>query len=123
MNNEETKSIYNRLIVLCWATIIGCFILKIAGFSGFDIPIIDSVINNYEFLKPILYCLLYSANGIVFTLLLIKRKLNFKELLFVFILNVILYFITALLSITKFNSFKFLIEIILYVIIGKIGIP
>ena len=120
MNNEETKSIYNRLIVLCWTTMIGCFILKIAGFSGFDIPIIDSVINDYEFLKPILYCLLYSANGIVFVLLLVKRKLNLKELLFVFILNVLVYFINALLSTTKFNSLKFLIEILNYIIIGKV---
>lgn len=120
MNNEETKSIYNRLIVLCWTTIFGCFILKIAGFSGFDIPIIDSVINDYEFLKPILYCLLYSANGIVFTLLLVKRKLNFKELLFVFIVNIILYIGLYFLAYTKFISFKIIIELLSYIFIGKV---
>lgn len=120
MHNKEQKSIYNRLIILCWITIICCFILKIAGFSGFDIPIIDSVINDFEFLKPILYGLLYCTNGILFTLLLVKRKLNFKEFLFVFIVNISLYIGLYFLAYTKFISFKIIIELVSYILIGKV---
>ena len=120
MHNEEQTSIYNRLIILCWITIIGCFILKIAGFSGFDIPIIDSIINDFEYLKPILYGLLYCTNGILFTLLLVKRKLNFKEFLFTLLVNVCLYISCSYIASTKLASLKFILELVSYIIIGKV---
>lgn len=94
MSKEKINKskVYTSLLFLCWFTIISCNLLKIFGYKEFEIPIFDFEIEQW--IRIIINSLLFIINGICFTLILVKRKLNFKELLLTIVLNIINYIIT-----------------------------
>lgn len=106
-----------RLIFLCWITIFVCLILKFFGFKEFEIPYIPNDINIW--IKRIFNCITYVINGVLFTLLLVKRKLSIKEMMITISVNIIMFIPTLWDNIA---NFKFIWEIICYFILGLIFI-
>ncbi len=107
----------SRLIFLCWMTIFVCLILKFFGYKGFEMPYIQNDINIW--VKRIINCTTYVINGLLFTLLLVKRKLSKKEIIITILVNIIMFIPTLWDNIA---NFKFIWETICYFILGLIFI-
>lgn len=82
----------SMLLTLSVITIICCSFLKFFGYKEFEIPIDDIDINMW--VRRFIYCSLFIINGVIFSLLFIKRKLTAKELLFIILINLIDYLVT-----------------------------
>lgn len=109
------EKVYSRLIVLCWLTIFLCFILKLFGSKEFEMP--NYAYNISDTIQKIVNYIFYIANSIMFSLVLIKRKLNFKEILIVIGLSTPLFVISLF---PKLLFVKFILEFVVYFLIGKI---
>ena len=104
-----------KLILLCWLTIVCCTILKLFGCNDFNIPIFD--VNIHHIFRKIINGILYCLNSICFIMILIKRKLKFKEYILIICLSIPLFTLTMF----KFLSiYKIILEFLTYVILGKI---
>lgn len=108
MNTKEAA--YKHTLLLCIITILVCFIMKLFGYSGFDIPIIESALNNNQVIIILCYGLLYTLNGLLIIMLIVKRKLSIKEVV-IFITTEFLYYISSLFI--TYEYVKLVIEIVL----------
>ena len=81
------KQVYRNTLLLCIFTILVAFVMKLFGYEGFHIPAIDNHINNNLIIISICYALLYTINGILLIILVVKRKLNKKELIISYLLK------------------------------------
>lgn len=104
---------YEALVKLCWLVVISCWVLKIFGYNEFEIPFISN--DPSLLVKMLINGPLYCLNSYCFALILVKRKLTFKETLFVIITAIPLYFISNFKSL---EILKFILELITYPIIG-----
>lgn len=76
----KTK-IYKYTLLASIGCILVSFISKLLGCNDFNIPVIDNAINNNYTLMLICYLLLFNINGILITMLIVKKRLSFKALL------------------------------------------
>lgn len=118
MNADVTKKkekIYVKLIQLFWITIVLSNILKLLGYKGFEIPIID--INVPLYLQIIINYVLFIINSLMFVTILIKRKLVLKEIL-------LSALVMSPIFVLSFNYsllvIKFILEIVLSCTLGII---
>ena len=116
-NKIDIGKASSKLILLCWLTIIFCLILKFFGYKEFEIPLIKYDLNIW--LIRFINCAIYVLNGLCLSLILLKRKLTIKELIFISLSNI---FIFAFMIFNIFVPYKFVFEIILYLCIGFICI-
>lgn len=86
MNNK--KLITNRLLAVCIAALIGCWILKLCGGEVFEFVVKNEffikVCHNIEnsIIKYIIYWMFYVFNGIIMLLIITKEKrFSFKRTL------------------------------------------
>lgn len=113
MKINKTKT-YSYLIILCWITIICNWILKIFGSKEFEIPFID--FNPHLYIRIVINTLLFSVNGLFYSIILLKRKLKFKEILVIVSLSIIDYVITFNMP----SPFYILVDLLCYFIIAKL---
>lgn len=111
------KQVYKSTLLICIAVIIICFIMRLFGYSGFYIPIIESSLNNNLTIILICYGMLYILNSILIIILIVKRKLNIRAYIIISIIF-LLYYIVGLFI--EFGYFKMLIEVILIAAISII---
>lgn len=111
----DKQKMYFYLILLSWFTIILSFIIKIFGFKEFEFP--EYTYNINVWVRRFINCFFYCLNGLCFALILVKRKLKFKEILIVLSLNVFLFIISLFEIMTNFTI---LFEFIIYFLIGII---
>lgn len=105
--------VYKTTLIISVIVILVAFIMKLCGCSDFDIPIIDNAINNNLLIKYICYGLLYTLHSIIVIILIIKRKLSFKEIILLIIIFMIIYLINGFLNL---GYIKFIIEMIAFTI-------
>ena len=105
--------VYKTTLIISVIVILVAFIMKLCGCSDFDIPIIDNAINNNLLIKYICYGLLYTLHSIIVIILIIKRKLSFKEIVLLIIIFMIIYLINGFLNL---GFIKFILEIIALII-------
>ena len=105
--------VYKTTLIISVIVILVAFIMKLCGCSNFDIPIIDNAINNNLIIKYICYGLLYTLHSIIVIILIIKRKLSFKEIVLLIIIFMIIYLINGFLNL---GFIKFILEIIALII-------
>ena len=105
---------YTKLVQLCWITIIACTLLKFCGNKQFEIPDLNIVPPLY--VRIIINCSLFTINGIIFSLILLKRKLKFKELIIIVILNVVDYIVTFNMP----SPYYIIVDLACYIIIAKL---
>lgn len=107
------EKVYNKLIQLIWITIVLCNILKLLGCKEFEIPIFN--IDIHLSIRITVNCCLFTINSLCFTMLLIKRKLSFKEI----IINIISITPVFFLSLNDdLLIVKFVFEIIISCLLG-----
>ena len=99
--------VYKNTLLLCIFTILVTFIMKLFGYEGFHIPVINNVVSNNFIILLICYALLYLLNSTLIIILIVKRKLNIKEIIVLIIIFIIIYLLNTFVNI---GYFKFLIE-------------
>ena len=99
----------NKIYKYTLLTSIGCllvsFISKLLGCNDFDIPIIDNAINNNYTLMVICYLLLFNINNLLCIMIIVKKKLKFKD----FILSILIFSLYYLISV--FYTFDYIVFI------------
>lgn len=113
MNTKEAA--YKHTLLLCIITILVCFIMKLFGYSGFDIPIIESTLNNNQAVIVLCYGLLYTLNGLLIIMLIVKRRLKIKELVAT-VTTFVLFYIVGL--VITLDYLKFIFEILFMLLIS-----
>lgn len=108
------KQAYKHVLLICILVIVICFAMRLFGYSGFYIPVIESSLNNNIVLITICYGMLYTINAILIIILIVKRKLKPKELIMSAIVFTILYIIGLLFNI---GYIKFIIELVLFIVL------
>lgn len=91
--------------------------MKLFGYTGFSIPIIDHAINNNLTLAIISYGLTYSFNVILILTIIVKQHLKYKEVLIIIVIAILVYFINGILNL---GYFSFILELALFIIIPQI---
>ena len=109
------SKMYDALVKLCWLVVISCWVLKLFGYKEFEIPYIPS--DPSLLVKILINGPLYCLNGYCFALILVKRKLKVKEILFVLAIDIPLYFMS---NFSFLNVIQMILEFIAYPIIGII---
>lgn len=105
---------YTKLVQLCWITILACTVLKFCGNRQFEIPDLNIIPPLY--VRITINCSLFTINGIMFSLVLLKRKLKLKELIIIIILNIVDYIITFNMA----SPYYLLVDLTCYIIIAKL---
>ena len=82
--------------------------MKLFGYTGFSIPIIDHAINNNLAIMYISYGLLFITNAILVILLIVKVRLKCKEYIIVIIIFLLDYLSTCLVDL---GYLTFIVEI------------
>lgn len=113
----DSGKFYSSFVKLCWITIACYFVIKIFGYKGLEIPYLDSSIELNVWVRRFINLIFYCFNGVCFSLILIKRKFNSKELLLIILLQIPLY---VLFLFNIFLPLKLILEPLLLFIIGKI---
>lgn len=113
----DKGKMYGSLVRLCWATILLCLVLKLFGSKQFEMP--EYTYNIPDTIQKIVNYIFYCFNSFLFSLVLVKRKLTIKETLIVIGLSTPL-FIINLFQNNIVNILKFILEILVYFIIGKV---
>lgn len=88
--------VYKTTLLLCIFVILLSFVMKLFGYTGFSIPIIDHAINNNLAIMYISYGLLFITNAILVILLIVKVRLKWKHYLIIIIIFLIEYIGTML---------------------------
>lgn len=120
MKNKIKIDIANatsKMIILCWITIFICLILKFFGYKEFEIPNFSKEIPFI--IRVIINGILYCINGIIFMLIMLKRKFKIKEFVIILIVNIII-FISSLFNALMY--FTFIFEVLAYIIMAYIFI-
>ena len=100
--------VYRDSMLLCLGVLFISLILKLAGVTDFDMPLIDSALNNNEIVINIVYYLLFIANGLIMLKTIVKTKLTkFQRILFLIVIS-FLYLISLFLNLGYFNLLIFL---------------
>lgn len=109
--------VYKTTLLLCIFVILLSFVMKLFGYTGFSIPIIDHAINNNLTLAIISYGLTYSFNVILILTIIVKQHLKYKEVLIIIVIAILVYFINGILNL---GYFSFILELALFIIIPQI---
>ena len=115
MQDIDKDKLYATMLGLSWLAIIVCVILKIFGIVEFKIPDFD--IDVPMTAKRIINYIFYMINSLLFTRILIKRKMSVKDYAIVFAL------MTPIFIIDLFDELKVLkicLEVAFYFLIGLI---
>ena len=107
---------YSNLILLCWLTIIFCWIIKLCGYKEFEIPVYIIDINIW--IRRIINLILYYVNGIFFLLLMIKRTPKIKEILLLCGLELIPFTLSFCIDYPILLALRIPLEYIIYFLIG-----
>lgn len=101
----DRVKINSQLLKLSLVTIIVCWIIKICGSTIFVIPSLEVEVNYY--LELLINDILYCINWLLVIIIVVKRKLNIKEVLliigtatFVFILGIWLLYIKCVFEVS-----------------------
>lgn len=117
MNNkykiDKTKVSRDGLI-LCWFCIVSCWVLKLLGVNDFNIPQSIISLDNMYIAKNIIYLALYVVNGLLFFLILLKRKLKPKEIILILTSNFIMYFVTWVMQAYNLGFLSMVFELLVY---------
>lgn len=109
--------VYETTLLLCIFIILLSFIMKLFGYTGFSIPIIDHAINNNLSIMYISYGLLFIINAILVILLIVKVRIKCKEYIIVIIIFLLDYIFTCLVDL---GYLTFIVEIICLSIAGYV---
>lgn len=108
--------VYRQTLILSILVILVCYIMKLFGYSGFNIPIIDSALNNNLLSQTICYILLYTINGLLIIIIIVKDKLTRKQII-IFILIELLF---CIVSLVINDFFKIILEILILLIYANL---
>ena len=108
MGKNLKERVYLHCILLCLMILFVSLVLKLLGRNDFDMPMIDSELNNNEVLEIIVYLILYNINGLMILNIIIKRKFKKFEYLISILGITLTYFINAMINV---GYFYFLIDI------------
>ena len=103
--------VYKTTLLLCIFVILLSFVMKLFGYTGFSIPIIDHAINNNLAIMYISYGLLFITNAILVILLIVKVRIKRKEYIVVIIIFLLDYLSTCLVDL---GYLTFIVEIICF---------
>lgn len=103
--------VYKTTLLLCIFVILLSFVMKLFGYTGFSIPIIDHAINNNLAIMYISYGLLFITNAILVILLIVKVRLKWKHYLIIIIIFLLDYLSTCLVDL---GYLTFIVEIICF---------
>lgn len=107
-NSKFKEKLYLDCILLCIFVMFVALICKLAGSTDFDMPMIDSKLNNNKALMIVCYLVLYNINSLLVLNIIIKRKFKRIEYLISIIGISFVYFINSTLNL---GYFYFIIDI------------
>lgn len=111
------QRMYSAMIGLCMITIVACWIMRLFGYRGFDIPITN--IELPTFLYYVINWVLYLINSFAYIVLLYKRKLTKLEIL----ITSLVYTLIFVLSLFRvLLPLVFILECVSYIVFAFIGI-
>lgn len=111
----DKAKMYGSLIILCWATIILCLILKLFGSNEFEFPEYTYNISNN--IQRIINYIFYMINSMLFAMLIKKQKITLKDTFIVICLFTPLFILSLF---PRLLPIKFVLETIMYFVLGKI---
>ena len=109
----DKGKMYTYLVGLCWFTIILCWVLKLFGNKEFQMP--EYTYNLNIWIEMLINLITYEINSVLGIMLLLKKKLNKKQLLITMLGSLVPYTM-SLFVVTVY--FKIIFEILLTLIIG-----